>query len=53
MLRYKYKVSKIQDNGEIWEHEIGVKADKQLDAYAIILEMYPSPEYTHKFLGTE
>ena len=53
MSRFRYEVSKIEENGNIWKHEISVKANEKLDAYAIILEMYPSPEYSHKFLGTE
>lgn len=52
MSKFKYLITKLQDNGEIWTHEVIIKANEKLDALAKIQQMYPPPEYRCKFLET-
>lgn len=52
MAKFKYLVTKTQDNGEIWKHETVITANEKLDALDIVRQMYPPPEYDYKFIET-
>lgn len=52
MAKFRYLITKIQDNGEIWEHEVIITANEKLDALAKVQQMYPPPEYKCKFVET-
>ena len=52
MSKFKYLITKIQENGKIWEHEVVIRADEKLAARAKIEMMYPSPEYNCEFIET-
>lgn len=52
MSNFKYIVTKILEGGEIWKHEVIIRANEKLDARAKIDMMYPSPEYECKFIET-
>ena len=52
MSKFEFKVTKIGDGGKIWTHNIIIRADEKLNAFAKLEEIFPSPEYTHEFLQT-
>lgn len=52
MSKFEFKVTKIEQGGKIWTHFILVRAAEKLDAFAIIEQIFPSPEYEHEFIGT-
>lgn len=52
MTKFEYKITKLQENGELWTHYICVRASDKLDALAKIEQMFPADEYEHDFIET-
>lgn len=52
MSKFEFKVTKINNGGKVWEYYIIIRANEKFDAFARIEEIFPSPEYEHKFIQT-
>lgn len=49
MAKFKFKLTKIT-SGKVEEHEVTIRANEKLDAFAKIQEMFP--DYDVTFIGT-
>lgn len=52
MAKFEFKITKIEAGGKIWTHYVIIRANEKLDAFAIIEQIFPTPEYERKFIGT-
>lgn len=51
MSKFEFKVTKILPAGKVWEHNIIIRADEKLNAFAKIEQIFPRPEYEYVFIG--
>lgn len=51
MSKFEFKVTKIEYGGKVWTHNVIIRADEKLNAFAKIEQIFPSPEYEYKFIG--
>lgn len=52
MAKFEFKVTKILHGGAVWTHNIIIRADEKLNAFAKIEQIFPRSEYDYEFVGT-
>lgn len=50
MSKFEFLVKKLSE--PTWEHRVIIRANEKLNAFAIIMDMFPKPEFEYEFKGT-
>ena len=49
MSKFEFEITKLSEPG--WQYSVIVRADEKLNAFGIIMDMFPAPEYKYRIKG--
>lgn len=52
MIRFEFKVTKIENDGNVLKHRIGIYADNKIEAVALLTQIFPNTDYEYEFVET-